>query len=355
MKIAREELYKHSFDKQGTFFLAVDIGGTNSNFGVFSYVDPNPELILSVHYKSKEVTDFTELFKEVIKTIFERYGIRLTMCCIGAAGIVYPRKQVVKPTNLLPLLNLNDIKKGTTLEKIILINDFEAVAYGLEMIDPRSIITLHAGVGHVHGTIGFLGAGTGLGKSLLAWQHGLDRYLAVASEGGHADAAVQNQEEFDFIRFIQGVYATCPVSWETILSGAGIQYIYQWLGTKKNYEQTEISQEIVQHEFNPDRISKYAQVDQRCKDTFDVYVRFYARCAKNFALETLALNGIYIAGGIAAKNISLFFDPAFLAEFQNCGKHSKELENIPIHIIADYNISLYGAYVAYKLHERGLL
>jgi glucokinase len=238
--------------------------------------------------------------------------------------------------------------KATGLETLFLINDFEAVALGLELLPQKDIITINHGVRRKHANYGFIGAGTGLGKSVMVWHHFAGRYLPVPSEGGHADAAFYSDQECALNTFIKEGYA-CPVSWESILSGQGIKQIYRFLGTQKEYPRTEVSQEIEGADFNPDRISFYASKDERCRDTFILYATFYARCAKNFALEVLTLDGLYIAGGIAAKNISLFFDPLFMKEFVFCGKQSKRLGDIPVFLIADYNVSLYGAVVAYRL------
>ena len=76
---------------------------------------------------------------------------------------------------------------------------------------------------------------------------------------------------------------------------------------------------------------------------------------KNFALDSLSMNGIYIAGGIAAKNASLFFDPQFMSEFIRCGRQSKQLVAMPVALIADYNVSLYGVVVAAQLRKEGEL
>jgi glucokinase len=202
-----------------------------------------------------------------------------------------------------------------------------------------------------------IGAGTGLGKVALLWNSYFKRYLPFASEGGHADCAAQSPFEMELFEFIkQEKNHNCPVSWEDVLSGVGIQRIYRFLGLQKKYPLTSVSQEIAEQDFHPDKISRYnKQNDPHCQDTFKLYTQLYARCAKNFVLDTLALNGMYIAGGIAAKNVSIFFDPLFIQEFQKCGKYSELLKNVPLHIIADYNVSLYGAWGFMQLHNAGIL
>ena len=104
-----------------------------------------------------------------------------------------------------------------------------------------------------------------------------------------------------------------------------------------------VSEEIAAHGLHPDEIFNRRSADQHCWNTFQLYTTIYARCAKNFALDALALGGVYLAGGIAAKNLQLFEEPSFMQEFTDCGKQKEILKQIPIYVITDYNVSLYGA------------
>lgn len=355
LALTKEVMYVDTIDPTCPYFLAGDIGGTNSNFGIFSLRGEAPKLVASVHYKSQDIQNFTNFFKEVVTYIRERYSISFEASCIGAAGIVYPHRVYAHPTNLPIEINTNELMKATGIKTIFLINDFEAVALGVELLNSKDIVTINKGIHREHGNIGFIGAGTGLGKGIMVWHRDSNKYFPVSSEGGHADAAFYDAFEFALNEYFLKNYQACPVSWEDVLSGGGIQILYQFLATQKEYPTTASTLEIENDRFNPDRISFYAKQDPRCKDTFNLYVRLYARCAKNFVLECLALNGIYIAGGIAAKNISMFFDPIFMKEFVRCGKESKLLAETPVLLIADYNVSLYGSVEAYRLRALGLL
>ncbi len=352
----REVMYVDHIDREYPFFLAGDIGGTNSNFGIFSLGPDKPVLVMSVHYKSKEITDFTLFMQEVIEYLKTQYDLTFDSACLGAAGIVYPHRIAAWPTNLSVEINTNKIKKVTGLKELFLINDFEAVALGIELLDSKDIVSINKKATHYkHANRAFIGAGTGLGKSMLLWHRDEKRYLPMASEGGHADAVFHSPKEFALSRFIHDTYVKCPVSWEMVLSGKGIQMIYKFLGTINEYPETKYTREIAQKDFHPDRISFYAENDLHSKDTFDMYRTFYARACKNLVLESLALDGIYIAGGIASKNKQLFFDPLFMKEFIKCGKQSKRLAEVPVLLITDYNVSLYGAVVAAQLREEGEL
>jgi glucokinase len=74
-----------------------------------------------------------------------------------------------------------------------------------------------------------------------------------------------------------------------------------------------------------------------------MFTRFYGRCAKNFVLDSLANGGLYIAGGMANKNIEIFSTKEFLNEFENAYRRNDILEKVPIHVIVNYDVSLYGA------------
>lgn len=352
----RKVLYVDSIPQGENFFLAGDIGGTNTNFGIFELIEPKPRLLVSLHIKSNDVSDYTQCIKELCAYIRDTYGISIKEACFGAAGIVAENRLYAKPTNLSVSIDAIAIKKVTGISYLLLINDFEAVGLGIDLINSKDIVTINHGTLRPRYNKACIGAGTGMGKVALLWHHHFKRYIPLASEGGHEDCAGQAEHDlalFDFIK--QEQQATCPISWEDILSGTGIQRMYRFLKTQKNYPETGVSKEIEQTRFDPDKISHYAHTDERCRDTFLLYAKFYARCAKNFVLDVLALNGIYIAGGIAAKNISIFYEPLFMTEFKACGKHSELLSQVPVYVIADYNVSLYGAVKFIQLRQQQVL
>jgi len=335
-------------------FFVADIGGTNSNFGICALFNKKLFLCNSFHAPSQKIADYTRFIQLLLEHIATSHHREVRYGCIGAAGALMQERTWVKPTNLSTTIDTQAIQHATNLQELFLINDFEAVGLGIPYLEPDAIVTIRKGMPQPKSQQAAIGAGTGLGKVALLWDHDKHMYIPLSSEGGHADCSAQTETETSLFKFIQDEQKTnCPVSWETVLSGNGLSRIYRFLGTHKNYQSTTIANEIQETGFKPDRISHYAQQDQQCHDTFKFYKTFYARCAKNFALDALSLNGMYIAGGIAAHNINLFKEPEFYEEFTRCGKQKELLSNMPLYVIVDYNISLYGA-AAYILFQRGL-
>ena len=323
--------------------LVADIGGTNSNFGIFKFVNGKLELILSIHFKSRKIDKFVPVVKDVLSYLEKEYDIKIKKGGFAAAGVV--KKNKVKPTNLTFVIDMNEILNKTGLTCSFLVNDFEVIGYGLDGIDQKDLVKINEGTALLHANKTIIGTGTGLGKCTLIWNKELERYMPSASEGGHADFSAQTQLELDLLTYIRKVeQRTCNISWEDVLSGDGIVRIYQFFMHRNGKNNGNKAP-------HPDEIFNARTRDKNSLNTFELYTKFYARCAKNFALDALALGGVYIAGGIAAKNLPLFELDAFKNEFINCGKQMELLKQVPIWVITDYNVSLHGA-AAYMMIEK---
>lgn len=346
MKTLREKIYHEPVPREVTCIMGVDIGGTNSNFGIFQNKNGTLTLLFSVHAKSQDVQDFSDLFVQVVVYCKERYDIVISAIMIGVAGVVSPQRDYCKPTNLNNVVDAHAIRKALEINDVWIANDFEIIGYGLGLIDQKNIVSVHEGDGILQAHKAILGSGTGLGKSIFYWNQKEGRYDSLASEGGHSDFAIQDDLELALVRFIQEQENfTCNISWEDVLSGQGIRRLYQFFYYKQNGSIAPA--DTAPH---PDEIFNSRNTNDASRQTFELYTKLYARCAKDFALDALALAGVYIAGGIAANNLEMFQQDCFIESFINCGKMQALLKKIPIYVITDYNVSLYGAaqFLVYK-------
>lgn len=337
-----ERMYDPVIDPKGFYILGADIGGTNSNFGIFQVVNDQPHLHVSFHTKSQEITNFTQVMVDLMQLLKERYGIAVSKSCFGAAGVTQAFRTWCKPTNLSFIIDAKDILKNTSLSCAFLANDFEVIGHGLQTLPAKDIIQVKEGEAVRQGNKAIIGAGTGLGKAILVWNRVSSKYMPVCSEGGHADFSAQNARELSLAQFIQKTESwKCAVSWEDVLSGNGISRIYHFFQTMDDAPKS--SEKIHMNGPHPDEIFKSRFLDDHAWNTYRWYSHFYGRCVKNFALDSLAQGGIYVAGGIATHNVELFQQDEFTKEFLNCGKQKDLLARMPIYVIGDYNVSLYGA------------
>jgi len=344
-----------------SYVLGIDVGGTNTNLGVAGVKNSKPIILFSLNYKSKELDSILPAIENTITYAKNKYDIKIDFTCIGAAGIISPSNDSAELTNVEWNLNSKELTNKTSLKYIYIINDFQTIGYGINLLNPnnrKDIFQLRAGKNDINqskATKAILGAGTGLGKSILIYDKHLNAYLPIKSEGGHGDLPVHNQMELQLAEFIKNLRGISqPLNYEEVLSGRGIENIYLFYRNKQKIGETDYTKEIDKSFEKASLISKYKGLDRTCKETFRLYTRFYARCAKNFVLDTLSEGGLYIAGGIAAKNKEIFTSPDFNIEFEKSHKRTNILKKIPINIILNYDLSLYGACYAamYKLHKK---
>jgi glucokinase len=249
-------------------------------------------------------------------------------------------------TNSKMMIKKQEIIKATKIKDIKLLNDFEIIGYSLNAIgkDKSKIMKIKGGSQKIFETKAIIGAGTGLGMSILVFNKESKSYIPIKSEGGHSDFPLE--DEFDskiaaFLkkrRLIKG-----NVTYEDLISGKGIENIYSYLLSTKEFYPTDIQKDISVAKNKPELISKYRKDDPICNKTMDKFAIYYARAARNFALETLASGGLYIAGGIAPKNKELFKSKTFIKEFHHSSLYKKVIKKIPIYMITDYRCSIYGA------------
>lgn len=233
------------------------------------------------------------------------------------------------------------------------INDFSAISYGIPLLDvgDREQITplrseqLPPRTGDLSGTvIAVVGAGTGLGFGYLI-EHG-GRYIAFPSEGGHATFAPYDELSTELYEYITDRDRSVPGA-ELFVSGQGITGMYRFFRDTGRIDSTSPLSRMNDGSDPAAVISQAAdEGDPIAEEIMKFFVRNYARVASNAALHFLPNQGLYLAGGIVTKNERWFLeDNRFISWFEkNYREHiAGLLENIPVYIVKDYAISLYGA------------
>lgn len=171
--ISFKEVYYADFVKGGDNFLLVgDIGGTNSNFGVFQFVNKDWILIFSIHFKSKQIDNFTKVVTELVHHIQKVHHITIKHLCIGAAGPVTPDHDYCKLTNAPIEIDAKELKKVLNMNCLVIANDFEIIGYGIGRIAQEQVIKVYEGAPRERASKAIIGAGTGLGASILYWDCG---------------------------------------------------------------------------------------------------------------------------------------------------------------------------------------
>ncbi|MFN8392136.1 MAG: glucokinase [Bdellovibrionota bacterium] len=304
--------------------LAADIGGTSSRFAAFSLdVLGNLRLQGSTWLKTGEAQTFGELLKNLAQSGFELQPETADICVFAVAGPVQ-RGVFCAPPLIKWTVDLSNAEGDFGIRRFALINDFLAQAYACRSEIGRNAAPILSGTVVEDAAVAVIGAGTGLGKAILL-PDGEGHYVGGSSEGGHINFCAETEQEFKFHQFmvarLGGNYAT----FNDIVSGRGLSAIHEFLTGKK---------------LDPQQVaSRFADEPETLKWA----ATFYGRVCRNFALETLCFGGMYIAGGVAAKNPILIKHPAFAAAFRDSRMHGKVLEQIPVFLIDNEESGLWGA------------
>jgi glucokinase len=304
--------------------LAADIGGTNSRFAHFSFsAGSQIALEQSTWLRTADVNSFFELIQALRKSDFKLKPETADIVSIAAAGPVQ-RQVFCAPPLIKWTIDLTNAEADFGISKFVMINDFVAQAYACRSPIGQSAQQILDGEIDTNGTVAVIGAGTGLGKAFLV-RDSRGMYIAGPSEGGHVSFAAENEREFEFQRFVVAKRGGRYASTNDIVSGRGLALIHEFL-TKNVIEPAEIAKNFDAH-----------------PETLEWFARFYGRVGRNFALDTLATGGVYVTGGVAAKNPVIVKHEEFHKVFRDSRAHEALLARIPVFLISNEDSGLWGA------------
>lgn len=294
-----------------------DVGGTKC---LLRCVEADGRVSAHVRFESADFASFDDLLGEFLRL---HPGPVRAACFAVAGAVLHGRAEV---TNLGWVIDETLLEQRFGIARVSMINDFYGIALGVPLLSDEDLQVLHPAPRERTAPISILGAGTGLGEANVIF-HG-EQWTVVPGEGGHADFAPQDEEQSRLLLFLQKKYAG-RVSWERLLSGMGLENIYEFL-TGRN--------EI------PVRIAELAAAgDDAAVRTFHIFVDLYGAEAGNMALRVLARGGVFLAGGIAAKNLPFFTDGRFVTAFRRKGRFSDFMETVPVYLILNGEVGLLGA------------
>lgn len=334
----------HSFDY---YILAGDIGGTNTNLAIVGKRNGGFNLVLECVFDSHTQVSLSQPVRDILA-----HGgpeLRPVKCCISAAGPV--KHNYCQLTNQSWNIDGNALSREFGIP-VLVINDFLGLSYGIPLLDtknPDSITKLpniRGGFGEKHGdTCCIVGAGTGLGVGCVTGT--ASSLFAIPTEGGHVDFAAFDAESEELVQFLKETYGGYPDA-ESLVSGQGLNNIFDFHLKNRIQNPDSLVQEIaaVPRKDRPPLISRGCNDSRQLRAIMELFVKCYGRVASNCSLSYLSTGGVYLAGGIAAKNEQLFIENnIFMNCFvQNMRPHfQKLLESIPVYIVRDYNTSLLGA------------
>jgi glucokinase len=317
--------------------LAGDIGGTNARLAAFETEGSRLQCVVEKVYPSKEHNGLPEIVADFVKT----EGIPAQSACFGVAGPVRAGRS--KISNLPWVIDSRELATQLRLRTVGLINDLEALAYGLDMLESKDFVTISEGSCEADGNMAVVSAGSGLGEAGLYWDG--FRHHPFACEGGHTEFAPKNDVEIELLQYLMKKYGHQHVSYERILSGPGVQNVYEFLrDTGKEEEPAWLKDQLATARDIPALISHLALNNKAaiCDRTLSIFVSVFGSEAGNCALKFMGTGGVFVAG-IAGKIVSKMKEPNFMESFLDKGRMKSLLEGVPVKVVLNDDSGLIGA------------
>jgi len=341
-----------------SIIFAGDIGGTKT---ILRIVDVQHHLnqatfeletLYEVTYASEKFADFTTLAQTFLNEAQQELKPfpKISCGCLGIAGPVV--KNTVTTTNLPWVIHGDELAASLGLPFVKLINDFVAVAYGILGLADRDLHTLQTGILDRTAPIAILGAGTGLGECFMIPTG--STYYVGASEGGHVEFAPRTALELQLADYLCQTEQIDRVSLERVVSGTGIVNIYRFLSAHPFAEHPQAG--VFLNMTDPAAAISQAALsgdDEIATETMNLFIQTYGSAAGDLALHLLPYGGLYLAGGVAAKNLELFAkNDQFMQRFRQKGRLSSAIISVPVQVILNPNVGAIGAAVcaAVSLH-----
>lgn len=313
--------------------LAVDIGGTRTRLAWFE-----PQRLRYPRHLRQYMTTEIRALPQLLHDYSKEVGLWPSAVAIGVAGPVVGGRSFT--VNLPWAVDAQELRDCFRIPHVAVLNDLEAAAYGIALLEEHDCCSLQAGVPGARGNQAVLAAGTGLGEAGLYWDG--STHHPFATEGGHATFSPSNETEDALSVWLRAEFG--HVSWERVLSGPGLVNIYRFLQRQNRLPSSGKPESPHDTAPSPEAIAAAAQKgDAACQAALQMFCRLYGAEAANLALKLMATGGVFIAGSIAVQNLDFFKRGEFISGFRNKGRMRPLLEAIPVRVVLVEELVLLGA------------
>ncbi len=308
--------------------LLADIGGTNIRLAWQPQAGAPAQDV-----RVLQCADFPDVEAAIRRYLADTGAPAPARAALGMANPVTGDE--VRMTNHSWRFSQRALQQALGLERLVVINDFTALALSLPALDASLLRQVGGGAAEPGGAIGLIGAGTGLGVSGLVFPHGASQPAALAGEGGHVTLPAETEIEFRVLRHLQQRYG--HASAERVLCGQGLVDLYHALRSIRGGGAA-----YVQHAAQVTAAALEGS-DPLAVEVLAMFCGWLGCVAGNLALTLGARGGVYIGGGIVPRLGGWFDRSPFRERFEAKGRFRGYLQPIPVWVIdAQANPALLG-------------
>ena len=317
--------------------LAGDIGGTKTLLGLFDPLTARPHAVRQRTFPTAEFQGLTEMIREFASDAHVK-NAAISAACFGVAGPVLG--STAELTNVPFTIDAFAVSKAFDIPKVRLLNDLEAMAYAVPVLEGKELHVLQPGEAIRGGNMTLIAAGTGLGQALLHNVGG--HFVPSPTEAGHADWAPRTERDIAVLRYL--IERTGRAEVEDVVSGGrGLPNLHRVTHLTK-----ECDAGIDADAAGASAALATAALERqcpRCIEALEIFVDAYGAEAGNAALRSVATGGLFIGGGIAPKILPALTDGRFMKALRDKGAMRGLVESVPVKIILNPDAGLLGAAV----------
>jgi len=304
--------------------LLADIGGTNVRFALVAEGSSEPQ-----QEANMVCADFRGL-EEAARRYLSNVGMQsVSEAAFDVATAV--TGDFIKLTNSPWAFSIEQTRRALGLTRLLVINDFTALALALPLLPPEVLRKVGGGNGVPGAPLALLGAGTGLGVSGLLRQG--TQWIPIQGEGGHTAFSPMDAREDSVLTLLRERFG--HVSTERVASGPGLVNLYESLCALD---------QVVIRALKPEHVTDagLSGSDPQCTEAVHMFCAILGTAAANLVITLGARGGVYIGGGIVPRLGDYFVSSAFRSRFEHKGRFSKYLSEVPAWVILAENPALHG-------------
>ncbi len=322
--------------------LAGDIGGTKTIIALFS---PAAGVRAPLREETFPSAGYPGL-EAILRAFVDKHSLKVERAVFGVAGPVVEGTASI--TNLPWVIEERAIGETLKISNVRLLNDLEALASAVPILEADDLRTLNRGKPVPGGAIAVIAPGTGLGEAFLTSERRDSEtfYRPHPSEGGHADFAPAGLLEMELLSHLRRRFP--HVSCEKVCSGPGIFEIYSFLKERGSGQEPDWLADELGRAADPtpvivDAALRKDRPSALCVKAIELFASALGAEAGNFALKVLATKGVYLGGGIPPAILPVLEQGPFVQAFRDKGRMSELVSRMPVHVIVNKRAALIGA------------
>jgi glucokinase len=311
--------------------VAGDIGGTHARFAI-AELEPGAAVRLGpMHkYRTREHADFESAWAAFRS---DCGGTLPQTASLAVASAI--EGEVLRFPNNDWALERRTLASELGLERLLLLNDFGAVAHAVSALGADAFDPLGGpeAVPDAEGGTTVIGPGTGLGVAAFLRRGGLVE--VIETEAAHIAFAPQTLEQEAVERVVRARYGRCSV--ERVVSGPGLVEIYAMLGGGE-WDVLDAGTLWGAATDGSDPLAGRA---------LDLLVACFGAAAGDICLAHGSMR-VVVTGGLANRMKERLATPLFHEPFRAKGRYRPRMERVSVQLCTHPEPGLLGAAVAFQ-------